>query len=170
MNILTLLVWLTSIYNYSFQRWDGETISMSSYAGKKILVVNVALTGPMQQQLMELKQLATQFEDSLVIVAFPTNDFGNTDLTDAEIAGAFQSFLRSNFVLASKCHVKAGSPHPIYGWLTRKVENEVANSEVKSDFQKYLIDEQGGLVGGFSGRISPLDSIVVEAIHRNYDF
>ena len=132
--------------------------------------MNVATDGPLQGQCSELSQLAAQFPDSLVIIAFPSNDFGNEINNDAQIGAYFQSLLRANFFLTAKTHVKLNGLHPIYGWLTKKSENGVADSEVKTDFQKYLIDEQGAVVGVFSGRISPLDSSVVVAIQRNYDF
>jgi glutathione peroxidase len=69
-----------------------------------------------------------------------------------------------SFPLAAKRDVKGGGIQPLYNWLTKISENGQMNSEVKGDFQKYLVDSNGELMGVFVGSVSPLDQQIVSNI------
>lgn len=153
-----------SIYSFVVGGANGSGIDFDNFRNKKILLVNIATNSPRAGQLGELQQLQEQYGDSLVIIGFPSNSFGNESRSNAEIVEFCQSQYEVSFFIAAKGAVKGSNAQAVYQWLTRQSENGVADSEVKSDFQKYLIDRNGELLGIFSGSVSPLDNQLVSNI------
>lgn len=150
---------MNTIHAFKVEGIAGGTLDFSAFAGKKILVVNVASECGYTPQYQQLQELYEEFEDKLTIVGFPANNFGGQEPgTNNEI----QTFCTRNygvtFPLAAKVDV---ATHPIYRWLTQKSQNGVLNSEVTWNFQKYALDEQGHLVHCFPPAISPLDEKVL---------
>lgn len=154
--LLTSFLLSESIYSYTIQAADGSSIHLSDYSGRKMLIVNIATASPRANQLADLQQLQHRFGDSLVILAIPSNDFGSESKNDIEIQQYCQSAYGVSFLLASKSNVSGNDRHPLYQWLTRQNKNGALDSEVKGDFQKYIIDGSGELVGVFPGSVSPL--------------
>lgn len=144
---------ISGIYDYSLTTIDGEIISMSSFKGKKLLLVNTASYCGFTPQFKALEKLNTDFrEHNLVIIGFPCNDFAKQDPgNNKEIKSFCEKNYGVTFLMTEKVHVKGDSIAAIYDWLTRKSKNGVCNSRVVWNFQKYLIDEEGRL----TGRVSP---------------
>lgn len=168
MFLMLLITVLNSIYGLSFQTVSGEKIEMNTYAGKKILIVNVALGSPRTNQLQSLQRLQDRFADSLVVLAFPSNSFGRDaeSSNDAYLQRATEWHL--TFPIAIKAPVTGPVIQPLYQWLTTESMNGVNGNPVQGDFQKFLIDKQGALVGVFAGPLDPEDPILIDAITRNY--
>ena len=164
---LTSLVLYTSIYSLSFTDTDGSTVNMSSFQNKKILIVNIATNSPRVGQLTGLLQLKQQYGDSLVIIAFPSNSFGNETRSDAEIKQYCQQNYNVNFFIASKNSVFGLYIQPVYNWLKHTEENGVMDVEIMSDFQKILINNDGNIIGVFAPGVSPTDTSIVNAITIN---
>lgn len=164
---LTSLVLYTSIYSLSFTDTDGSTVNMSSFQNKKILIVNIATNSPRVGQLTGLLQLKQQYGDSLVIIAFPSNSFGNETRSDAEIKQYCQQNYNVNFFIASKNSVFGLYIQPVYNWLKHTEENGVMDVEIMSDFQKILINNDGNIIGVFAPGVSPTDTSIVSAITIN---
>jgi glutathione peroxidase len=164
---LTSLVLYTSIYSLSFTDTDGSTVNMSSFQNKKILIVNIATNSPRVGQLTGLQQLKQQYGDSLVIIAFPSNSFGNETRSDAEIKQYCQQNYNVNFFIASKNSVFGLYIQPVYNWLKHTEENGVMDVEIMSDFQKILINNDGNIIGVFAPGVSPTDTSIVSAITIN---
>lgn len=157
----------SSIYTKQFTTLGGTQISMAQYQGKKILVVNIASESEYAPaQLPQLEQLYQQYKDSVMVIAFPTNDFNKEPRTEAELKLLFQNTYHTSFPIATLTGVKdsTGSTHAIYQWLQHKSENGDIDIQVKKDFQKYLIDKDGKIAGVFSAATNPLDSAVINAI------
>jgi glutathione peroxidase len=170
MNLLMLIpsLWFfTSIYTLSFTDTDGNTVSMSSFQNKKILLVNIATNSPRVEQLTGLQQLKQQYGDSLVVIAFPSNSFGNETRTDAGIKQFCQQNYGVNFVIASKGSVSGFSVQPVYDWLKHTAQNGVMDVEILRDFQKVLINKDGNIIGVFAPGVSPTDSSIMSAITTN---
>lgn len=170
MNLLMFLpslVLYTSIYTLSFTDTDGSTVNMSSFQNKKILIVNIATNSPRVGQLTGLQQLKQQYGDSLVIIAFPSNSFGNETRSDAEIKQYCQQNYNVNFFIASKNSVFGLYIQPVYNWLKHTEENGVMDVEIMSDFQKILINNDGNIIGVFAPGVSPTDTSIVSAITIN---
>jgi len=164
---LPSLVLYTSIYTLSFTDTDGSTVNMNSFQNKKILLVNIATNSPRVGQLTGLLQLKQQYGDSLVIIAFPSNSFGNETRSDAEIKQYCQQNYNVNFFIASKNSVFGLYIQPVYNWLKHTEENGVMDVEIKSDFQKILINKDGNIIGVFAPGVSPTDTSIVNAITIN---
>jgi glutathione peroxidase len=96
--IATLIIFQTNIYSLRFSSIDGTQISMNSFQGKKILLVNIATESKRVGQLGELQQLQQQFGDSLVIIAFPSNSFSKETKTNAEIKQLCENTFHTSFL------------------------------------------------------------------------
>jgi glutathione peroxidase len=140
---------------------------MAQYQGKKILLVNIASGSEYAAvQLPQLQQLYQQYKDSLTVVAFPSNDFGKEPRTDAELKLLLQNTYHINFPVSVRTGVKdsTSGTHTVYKWLQNKNENGSTGMKVKTDFQKYLIDKDGTIMGVFAAKITPLDKAIINAI------
>lgn len=155
----------TSIYNYNLPALNGGTINLSSYTGKKILIVNIATQCPTaSEQLQELKQLQTQYAATLQIIAIPSNDFNNMEPgTDSSINAALQSY-NLNFPVAAKQHVSGNEAHPLFQWLQHKTQNGVMDTRVRWSFTKFLVNAQGQLVTTFDPNTYAMDELVIDEI------
>lgn len=174
MNILFLstLSWLaistTSIYTISIPGANGNAINFNDFQGKKILVVNIASNSPMAFQIGELQQLKQQYGNGLVVIACPSNSFGNEPMTNQDIYNYCHTNFDISFLLGAKADVIGTGTPPLYQWLTQSSLNGSINSTVKSDFQKYIISETGELVGVFLGSVSPLDQQIATVLNTSY--
>lgn len=169
--LLTLATFTTraqnSIYDFKVNSVDGIEIDFNDFRGKKILIVNTASQGEQADQLAELEQLYQQFKDSgLVIVAFPTDDFSNEIRSNEQIKVSYQSNYSISFPIAAKGSVKGAGISPLYSWLTRKVQNGLMNTEIDQDFEKFLINGNGNLVGAYKFW-RPMSPVIVGAIRVN---
>lgn len=137
----------TSIYDYTLTDVNGKTYELSQLKGKKALIVNTASKCSLTRQVTEMQKLYEDFRNDLVILAIPSNDFGNQEPgTDEEI----KSFVKENgitFPVMAKTSVKGESEDPLYTWLTHKDLNGTMDTKVSWNYQKYMIDENGKLVG-----------------------
>lgn len=158
---------IVSIYSLSVTDVDKNTINFNSFKNKTILIVNTASGSGAAGQIGELQQLYQQYQDSLVVIAFPSNSFGNEPRTDQEIKTFMQGTYGVTFPIAGKSPVKGDSANLIYQWLCSKMQNDVMDSKIKRDYQKFLIDKSGSIVAKFDSSISPLDEQVLKAIHDN---
>lgn len=145
-----------SIHRFKVKSIEGKTIDFSSFKGKKILVVNTASKCGYTPQYEALQQVYSTYKDKLVIVGFPANNFGGQEPgSDGEIQEFCKARYGLSFPLASKVSVKGNDMAPIYKWLTSKAENGVLDAEIKWNFGKFLLDEQGKLIQYFPSNVKP---------------
>lgn len=157
----------SSIYDFKIPSITGTEIDFNNFRGKKILIVNTASESGQASQLAELEQLFQRYKDSgLVVIAFPTNDFSNEIKSNSDINAEYQTDYHISFPIGAKLSVGGSSIAPIYNWLTKKTFNGLVNSEVRADFHKFLIDENGKLASVFSSEIKPLSRFIVGAIKQ----
>ena len=153
---------MNSIHIFKAEGIDGEVIDFANFKGKKILVVNVASECGFTPQYKQLQELYDEFENKLVIVGFPCNDFGEQEPgSNDEISAFCKEEYDVRFPLAAKISIKGSDPHPIYQWLTDKHKNGLMDSTVAWNFQKYLLDEKGRLVHVFTSSASPFDDHIL---------
>jgi glutathione peroxidase len=156
-----------SIYDFKVAGLTGGTIDFSQYKGKKILIVNTASQCGNTPQYEQLEAMHKKYGNKVVIVGFPANNFGAQEPgSNAEIATFCKKNYGVSFPMAEKISVKGDDMAPIYHWLTEKKHNGLKDSEVKWNFQKYLIDEKGNLVMIFDPKVKPDSREVIEAIER----
>ena len=156
-----------SIYDFKVTGLMGGHIDFAKYKGKKILIVNTASKCGNTPQYADLEALYKKYKNTLVIIGFPANDFGKQEPgSNLEIAEFCQKNYSVSFPMAEKITVKGDDMAPIYQWLTEKKYNNFQDSEVKWNFQKYLINEKGQLVAVFDPRTKPNSPEVIAAIEK----
>ena len=155
---------------YDFKALDnkGKEVDLAIYKGKKVLVVNTASECGYTPQYAPMQELPEKYKDqNLVVLAFPSNDFGAQEPgTNAPIATFCQKNYGVTFPVMSKITVKGTDAHPLYKWLTDKKQNGVLDSEVKWNFQKYLIDENGKLADMAPHSENPLSDRIVNWVTK----
>jgi glutathione peroxidase len=165
--ILVIHLLISSFYSLSFQDSNGTTIAMSSFSGKKVLLVNIATGSSRVGQLAGLQQLQGQYGDSLVIIVFPSASFGAETRNDAEIKAFCQANYYTTFTIAAKGNVAGTNLQPVYDWLFKVTENGDMDLAIGGDFQKVLIGKDGKIEGIFSPKLEPTDSLLINAITSN---
>jgi len=155
-----------SFYDFTVKDIDGNNFNLSSLKGKKVLVVNTASKCGFTPQYEGLEKLYEEYGgDNFTIVGFPANNFANQEPgSNDEIAAFCEKNYGVTFPMMSKISVKGNNMHPLYQWLTSKSKNGVTDSEVKWNFQKYLIDENGHLEKVLLSKIKPEDPAIVNWI------
>ena len=156
-----------SIYDYSFTTIEGEVVPLSTFKGKKMLLVNTASECGYTPQYAQLQEVYEQMGDKVQVIGFPCNQFGGQEPgTDQEIAQFCEKNYGVDFLLSNKVDVKGDKAHPIWLWLTTEELNGKENSEVKWNFQKYLISENGNLLSIFYSATTPSSSDLKGAINQ----
>jgi glutathione peroxidase len=146
-----------TIYDFKATTIDGQELDFSTLKGKKVLIVNTASKCGFTPQYKELEELyKTYGGDKFTIIGFPANNFlWQEPGTDEQISSFCTINYGVSFQMMSKISVKGKSQHPIYKWLTSKKENGVMDAPVSWNFQKFMIDENGKLVGMVRSKESP---------------
>ncbi|MBL8001191.1 MAG: glutathione peroxidase [Flavobacteriales bacterium] len=155
-----------SFHGLSATDIHGKPFSFDQLKGKKVLVVNTASECGYTPQYRQLQELYAAYKDKgLVVVGFPSNDFGGQEPgNEQQIEQFCQANYGVTFPMMSKVSTKGADQHPVYQWLTQKAQNGKMDSEVKWNFQKYLVDEQGQLVTMLASAADPLGPEVINWI------
>ncbi len=154
-----------SIYSLSVVNNKGEEISLKDFKGKKLLFVNLASQCGFTPQYHELEELYRNHKDKLVVLGFPSNDFGGQEPgTDEEIASFCQVNFGVTFPLFKRSEIKGEAQQPVYQWLSDPSLNGWNEQQPTWNFCKYLVDENGFLMNFFSASVSPLSTELLEAI------
>lgn len=153
----------TSFYDLQVTDIDGNTFNMNDLKGKRVLIVNVASKCGFTKQYKPLQELYEKFGgNTFTIIGFPSNDFmGQEPGSEEEIKDFCEKNFGVTFPLMSKISVKGKNIHPLYKWLTQKEMNGVDDFKVKWNFHKFLVDENGQLVGDFPSSVSPLSEEII---------
>ncbi len=154
---------MTSFHSFTPTDIQGKPFPFAQLKGKKVLVVNTASECGYTPQYKQLEELYERYKDKgLVVVGFPSNDFGGQEPGDeAQIAQFCQANYGVTFPMMSKVSTTGAAKSPVYQWLTEKAMNGKMDSEVKWNFQKYLIDEDGHLVTMLASATDPLNDVVI---------
>jgi len=155
-----------SIYDYTFKSLDGKDVKMSSFKGKKILIVNTASKCGFTKQYKDLQALYSEYGNDLVIIGFPANNFGNQE---PGTNGDIQEFCEQNygveFLMAEKVEVKGDQIDPLFKYLTSQ-DNPDFKGDIKWNFEKFLIDENGKLVHRYRSAVNPLADEIVNWVKK----
>jgi glutathione peroxidase len=154
-----------SFYELDLKNIDGESINFNSFKGKFVLFVNVASKCGFTPQYEALEELYNEFKDKLIVVGVPCNQFGGQEPKDeSEIKEFCSTNYGVSFLLTEKIDVRGGNKHPLYQWLTQKDKNGISNSNVKWNFQKYLVSDSGELINYFYSTTSPKSSKITSIL------
>jgi glutathione peroxidase len=153
------------LYDFTMDNIDGKPVNLGLYRGKVLLVVNTASFCGNTPQYSDLQALYEQYnENGFEILAFPANNFGQQEPgTNEEIKSFCFTKYSLTFPLFSKISVKGADKHPLYRYLT---EQSPFPGEVEWNFQKYLVDRSGNIVGRYPHRMKPLAPEIVKEVER----
>ncbi|QEG25213.1 redoxin domain-containing protein [Mariniblastus fucicola] len=146
-----------SALQFKVDNIDGEPVELSKYKGKVVVMVNVASKCGLTPQYEKLQGLYDAHkDDGLMILGFPCNQFGKQEPgTEEEIKSFCQENYGVEFDMFSKLNVNGDEADPLYKYLTAQKTNPKGAGAVKWNFEKFVIDREGNLVGRFSSRTDP---------------
>ena len=174
-NIITSLLLLSnvligsaqSIYDSKINTIDGVSIDFNDFKGKYILFVNVASNCGFTKQYKQLEELYQTYKNDLVVIGFPCNQFGGQEPGSAnEIQQFCTERFGVTFLLTEKINVKGEGQHPLYAWLTNKELNGSSSSNVRWNFQKYVVDKDGEFVNYFYSTTAPLSRKITSILKQ----
>ena len=145
------------------QLQTGESQSLCQYQGKVLLVVNTASKCGYTPQYEGLEALYRKYKDrGLVVVGFPSNDFGGQEPgTNKQIAEFCRTTYGVQFPLYEKTTVTALDRNPLYMQLV-----QATGQKPKWNFHKYLVDRSGKQVQSFESAVEPDDPKLLAAIEK----
>jgi glutathione peroxidase len=178
---------MSTVYEIPVETIDGTPASLRQYAGKVLLVVNVASKCGLTPQYAGLESLYTAQRDrGLVVLGFPANNFGAQEPgTNPEIASFCSTTYGVDFPIFSKISVKGEDTHPLYRALieAQPAATEKPGSDFRAklagygitqekptdvfwNFEKFLIGRDGTVVARFAPDVAPDDALLLDAIER----
>jgi len=175
----------TSLHDIPLTRIDGSPDTLGAHAGKALLIVNVASKCGLTPQYEGLESLYREYrERGLEVLGFPANDFnGQEPGTDAEIGEFCRSIYGVEFPMYSKIAVKGPGKHPLYqaliearptaeftpdstfmARLKQSGKADMDDPEVHWNFEKFVIDRHGSVIGRFGPDTDPQDPSIIRAV------
>jgi glutathione peroxidase len=155
-----------SVYDFSMEDIDGNPVPLSRYAGKVVLIVNVASRCGYTYQYEALEALYRRYEDrGLVVLGVPANDFlGQEPGTNEQIKEFCTATYGVTFPMFSRISVKGRGIHPLYSWLTSRSTNPAFAGAITWNFNKFLVGRDGRVVARFRTQDEPGSAAVVAAV------
>jgi glutathione peroxidase len=155
----------TGTIDHAVESLTGDTVELAAFRGRPMLIVNTASKCGYTPQYDGLQKLYERYgENGLVVLGFPSNDFGNQEPGTAEEIG---NFCRLNygvtFPMMAKIHTKGPDQAPLYRTLTAE-SGEDFEGEVRWNFTKFLVDPEGRVVARFESGVEPLDERITSAV------
>ena len=148
---------MTQLSEFSADKLLGGTQPLSDYAGKTVLIVNVASGCGYTPQYKGLEALWREYQDrGLVVLGFPCNQFGEQESgSAAEIASFCSTMYDVTFPMFAKIEVNGRGAHPLYKWLTKTARGFLGTVAVKWNFTKFLVAPDGKTVSRFGSETEP---------------
>ena len=163
--MMTISASAKSLYDISLKDIHGKDTSLKEYKGKVLLIVNVASQCGFTKQYKPLEAIYQKYKDQgLVVLGFPSNDFGGQEPgTEQEIVKFCSTKYNVSFPMFTKVGVKSGAnQHPLYTALTGK--DSPTPGDVKWNFGKFLIGRDGKIITRFDSKDEPDSEKVTKAI------
>lgn len=157
-----------TIHAFKVPSIEGGEIDFSAFKGKKLLIVNTASDCEFTTQYRQLQELFTNFKDDLVVVGFPSNNFGEQEPgTNKEIKNFCSYRYGVTFPLAAKSEVIGDEINPIFRWLTEQELPGNLNRTITWNFQKFLLNEEGKLIAVFPPAVDPINTELLQLVSPN---
>ena len=155
-----------TFHDFSALTIHHDTLPLSNYAGKKVLVVNTASFCSFTYEYADLVDLDSLYGGpDFAIIGFPCNDFGGQEPYDDSTIYAFATNnFNVHFQMMSKISITAPDTAEVYKWLQLQNRNGVANAPVTWNFHKFCIDEAGHWIRHFPSSVNPLDTAITNWI------
>jgi glutathione peroxidase len=158
-----------ALYDIPIHTLQGGDSSLGEYAGKTLLLVNVASKCGLTPQYEGLERLQKTYADrGFSVVGFPCNQFlGQEPGTAEEIQQFCSTTYGVSFPLTEKIDVNGDDRHPIYSELTAKADAEGNAGDITWNFEKFLVSGSGDIVARFRPQVEPEDPAIVDAIEAS---
>lgn len=155
------------VVDHVVETLDGGQQKLADLRGKAVLIVNTASQCGYTPQYAKLQELYGRYKDrGLVVLGFPSNDFGEQEPGDAaQIKEFVASKYAIDFPMMAKVHATGPEKAPIYKTLTEDAP-EALRGEVKWNFTKFLVDPQGKIVARFESPVDPLSPEMIAAVEK----
>jgi glutathione peroxidase len=146
-----------SIYDFEALSIEGKPAHLSSQRGKVMLIVNTASACGFTPQFAGLEKLWENYRDKgLVVLGFPSNEFGGQDPgSDGEIASFCEINYGVSFPMMSKVKVNGGDAHPLWKWLTAEAPGILGLKSIKWNFTKFLVGRDGKVIKRYAPNDTP---------------
>lgn len=156
----------SSVYDFKLKNIDGKNFDLKKYKGKKLLIVNTASQCGYTPQYADLEKLSETYKGKLVVIGFPANNFGGQEPGTNQEIKAFCTGEKYHvtFPMSSKVSVKGLDIDPLFQYLTT-ADNPDFTGEIKWNFEKFLIDENGKLIHRFRSAVTPLDPQITKYLN-----
>mgnify|MGYP000099979103 FL=1 len=154
-----------TFFDFKINSINGDSLDLSKYTGKTILLVNVASNCGFTKQYDGLQKLYDDFKDKgLVVIGVPSNQFGGQEPgTETEIKNFCETNFNITFPMTSKYDVKGDNAHPIYIWA----KDTFGKSTIpKWNFHKILINKNGKIEDTFASFTGPLSNKIINKLNQ----
>ena len=147
----------TSIYDFEALQMNGQSVPLSQYRGKVLLIVNTASACGFTPQFGGLEELHKEYADKgLVVLGFPCNQFGAQDPgSNDEIASFCQLNYGVSFPMMAKVDVNGAQASPLYRWLCAEAPGLLGSKAIKWNFTKFLVGKDGQVIRRYAPQDTP---------------
>ena len=162
-----VLLHATTVLDFIPLSIDGKPVPLSTYRGKVLLIVNVASKSIFTPQYQGLEALYEKYKDQgLVILGFPSNDFGQEEPADDQAIQQFAAKYKVTFPMFAKLPLAGEHMAPLYQFLTDKQANPNTGGPIRWNFTKFLVDREGKVIERFEPDVTPDAPEVAVAIEK----
>ena len=148
---------MSNIYDFDCKNAQGDTVSLSDYKNKVLLIVNTASKCGFTPQYEGLNNLHLKYSDKdFSVLGFPCNQFGKQEPgTNQEIQEFCSIHFQIEFPVFGKIDVNGPTADPLYQYLTEKKPGLLGSKNIKWNFTKFLVDQNGNVIARFAPIIRP---------------
>jgi len=150
---------VSNIYEFDCKNAQGNTVSLSEYKNKVLLIVNTASKCGFTPQYEGLNNLHLKYSDKdFSVLGFPCNQFGKQEPgTNQEIQEFCSINFQIEFPVFGKIDVNGPTADPLYQYLTEKKPGLLGSKNIKWNFTKFLVDQNGNVIARFAPKTKPED-------------
>ena len=149
-------------HDFTIESISGETINLSDYKSKVVLLVNTASKCGFTPQYSGLQKIYERYKnDGLIVLGIPTNDFNQELSKDSDVKEFCEIRFGVEFPMSSIQPIRGENAHPIYKWIKSNVS---VIGQPRWNFHKYLIGRDGKIINWFSSMTSPTSEGLVNQI------
>ncbi len=148
---------MSSIYDFTALSIEGHPADLGTQRGKVLLIVNTASECGFTPQFAGLEALWKEYADKgLVVVGFPSNQFGGQDPgANEQIASFCQLNYGVSFPMMAKVNVNGAQAHPLWKWLTEQAPGLLGSKAIKWNFTKFLVGRDGKVIKRYAPTDKP---------------
>jgi len=150
---------MSTVYDFEARQINGQSVPLSEFTGKVMLIVNTASQCGFTPQFGGLEELHKNYAGKgLAVLGFPCNQFGSQDPgSDSEISEFCQVNYGVSFPMMSKIDVNGPAAHPLYKWLSAEAPGLLGSKSIKWNFTKFLVGKNGQVIKRYAPTDKPAE-------------